>query len=113
MIIPVPISGGSDDLERRVSEGQHGITDLKESVRRLEQRVEKQALVLKAICSLLLERHVVSEADLLGRIQRLGEERSSEAARDCAACGRPMNLKHQKCLYCGAARRAASAIDLI
>lgn len=111
MIIPIP--GGSGDLEARVAEGQHSLSDLKDAVRRLEQRVEKQTLMLKAMCSLLLDRAAIAEADLLARVQKFAAEKTSESARTCPACGRTMNAKHNKCMYCGEARRAASALDLI
>jgi len=113
MIIPIPVPGGSGDLEAKVAEGQHTLSDLKDAVRRLEQRVEKQALMLKATCSLLLERKAISEADLLARIQQLAAEKNSEAVRTCSACGRTLNPKHNKCMYCGEARRVDSALDLI
>jgi ribosomal protein S27AE len=110
MFIPLP---GAGDFDSPVPDLQQSTTDLRDAIRRLEKRLERQSLVIKALGGLLIQGGAVTEEQLLVRIQQIGEERVSDAARVCPNCGRTMNAKHDKCLYCGGARKVQSALDLI
>jgi hypothetical protein len=89
-------------------------SNLRDAVADLERHVEKQASLLRALYSLLSERLGLTDAELLARFQEIDAGRGErEAAIMCAACGRPVNLRHNRCLYCGATRQVTSAFELI
>ena len=97
-----------------LADARRTISNFRDTVADLERHVEKQASLLRALYSLLSERLGLTDAELLARFQEIDAGRGErEAAIRCAACGRPVNLRHNRCLYCGATRQVTSAFELI
>jgi ribosomal protein L32 len=94
----------SDDARREIANLQAAVADLK-------RYVEKQGVILRAMFALLCERQHLTEADLLARFQLL--ETASTSTVVCKQCGRPISLKHNRCLYCGTLRQVESAFELL
>ncbi|MCY2994226.1 MAG: zinc ribbon domain-containing protein [Planctomycetota bacterium] len=105
-----------DPLTERtnLADARNKISSLRDAVADLERHVDKQATLLQAMYSLLSERLGLTEAELLARFQQIDAGRGeSNAAIMCAECGRPVDLRHNRCLYCGAARQVKSAFELL
>jgi hypothetical protein len=85
----------------------------KHEINELERRLDKLTLVNMALWELLQQKLGVQEQDLLAKIEeidlrdgKLDGKVGGGAASACAACGRVLNARHQRCLYCGAKKDA-------
>jgi len=87
------------------------------SVTQLEDRIDRMALVNMAMWSLIRDKTNLTEADLLERVKLIdlldGKEdgKATRTVSQCAACNRPMNPRHKKCIYCGKGRLIECAFD--
>jgi hypothetical protein len=97
----------------KVNEAQREIAKLRDTVKALERRSDKQAAVLRAVCQLLFEKIGIVEPELLAAIARIENDRANNAERDCGQCQRPMKVNSRKCLYCGHEVPIHSVFDLI
>lgn len=74
---------------------------------KLNSRIDALVLVNMAMWSLIQERLGLTDADLEGRIRELDlrdgrlDGRSTPQVSTCAACGRTLSIRHNRCLYCG------------
>lgn len=121
------IGGGFDPSDAyqaaAASQAQSSARSAQESMRHLEQRLERLTLVCEAMWSLLQEHTQLSEQDLLHRLDEMQQKHSqsnqtepansNEQRPACDNCGRTLNPRHDKCLYCGTPRPADSAFDLV
>ena len=111
--VPVPMPFGTPGEGRKLDEARGEIATLRDAVAELQRRVEKQAVLLRALFALLSERQGLTEAELLDRFRQAETERASAPAKMCSHCGRAVNLKHHRCLYCGEACTVGSAFELL
>src|SRR2546423_4428455 len=91
--------------------------DLREAVRELEGRVERQALVLRALFTLLMETTGLTEDDLLERVKLLAPlagvyARQAPPRRPCAKCGSSIGQRRNRCLFCGEEWQGGSAFGV-
>lgn len=98
---------------RQLDEARGDIAKLRDVVTDLQRQLDAQAALLRALFALLQETHGLTEAQLLDHFHRAVDERTAAPAKPCTACGRPVSLRHQRCLYCGADQPAASAFELL
>jgi hypothetical protein len=96
-----------------LEEAQKDIRLLREAVGDLQRRLEKQAVLLRALFTLLNERQGLTEAEVLDRFRRVEAERAGAPAQKCAECGRAVNQRIHRCFYCGAACEVESAFELL
>lgn len=82
---------------------------LEHRIERLQQSIEKLALVNAAMWSLLQDRTGLKDDELLNRMQQIDMQDgvadgriSPQGVQTCAKCQRPMSRKHERCMYCGA-----------
>ncbi|MFO0937487.1 MAG: hypothetical protein U0798_13330 [Gemmataceae bacterium] len=97
----------------KVNDAQREIAKLREQVKLLERRAEKQAAFIRAISSILFEKLGVIEPELLAAIARIENQRAEQPERACTHCKRTMKPGSKKCLYCGAEVPITSVFDLI
>ena len=89
----------------------------RQDVTRLEDRVDQLSLVCMAMWSLMRDKTALTEEDLLERVKRIDlldgveDGKATQTVSQCTACDRPMNPRHQKCIYCGNAKLIQSAFD--
>ena len=96
------------------AEAQRSLSSLRDVVADLQQHVKQQATLLRAMYSLLAERLGLTDAELLARFQEIDAQRGQRpAAVLCAECGKPIDLRHNRCLYCGATRQVTSPFELL
>jgi ribosomal protein L32 len=75
--------------------------------------VDKQAIVIRALFALLSEGESPSEAALLKRFREVEADWANAPAKMCSQCGRPVNLRHHRCLYCGDEYQVQSAFEFL
>ena len=109
----VPMFPLRDTDTSKVNDAQREIAKLREQVKLLERRTEKQAAFIRALCSLMFEKVGVVEPELLAAIARIENERAAQPERQCSKCTRNMKPGSKKCLYCGAEVPITSVFDLI
>jgi hypothetical protein len=105
----IPVSYDGDRLKDACRE----ITDLRETIGELQQRIDKQAVLMRAFFALVADRVAISEADLLERFREFALEKAITPAKRCNQCGRTINLKYNKCYYCDEPHRVRSAFELL
>ena len=91
-----------DDVERKASQSQHEVVELKAAVRQLVERVDRHALVIGVLKEMLLEGSATTEDDFLARLAQAATRKAEDKA--CGKCGKPISPKHNRCMYCGEAR---------
>lgn len=107
--------------QARVPSYQSGVRmeETRRDIQDLEQRLGKLTLICLALWSLVQEKTNLKEEDLLQRVQQIDlldgtqDGRITPQIAQCSQCGRVMNPRHQKCLYCGHPRLVISAFDAI
>jgi hypothetical protein len=96
-----------------LDEARADIRSLREAVADLQRRVEKQAVLLRALFALLGQKQDLTEAELLDLFRRVEADRASAPAKKCSQCGRAVNQKTLRCLYCGEACAVESAFEFL
>jgi hypothetical protein len=109
--VPVPLATAAD--RKKLDEAQGEIRALRDEVTDLQRRVQKQAVIVRALFAFLSAKQGLTEAELLERFRQVEAERASAQAKKCAHCGRAVNQRTQRCLYCGAASPVDSAFDFL
>ena|SRR5947209_436518 len=92
--------------------------ELRVAVRNLEGRLERQALVLRALFTLAAERLAITEDELLNRVRALAPAggmyaRPTPPRRPCPECGSTLGHRRNRCLFCGKEWQLASAFELL
>jgi hypothetical protein len=85
--------------ESDVSEVRRTVAELQETVKQLERRLEKQALLLQVLQGLVLQTHEMTEVEFL--VRQLQIERAIAPPKRCAHCGKVLSRKLNHCVFCG------------
>ena len=80
------------------------VAELKTALRQLQARVDRQSFVIQALKEMLLSTNKATEAEFLDRIANIAADRGDN--RTCKKCGKAMNPKNARCMYCGEAKPA-------
>jgi hypothetical protein len=96
-----------------LDEAERDLRALREAVADLHRRLEKQAVLVRALFALLSARQGLTEAELLDRFREVEAARPGAPPRKCPDCGRGVNQRTQRCIYCGAACEVESAFELL
>src|SRR5690348_5673846 len=91
-----------NEVEKKAVQSHSEVFELKATVRQLQSRVERQALVIKTLQDVLLAHAGLTEDQFLARLQQAAAEKAN--SNGCRKCGKPMSPKHAKCMYCGEVR---------
>jgi hypothetical protein len=97
------------ELDEAKSEGRA----LRETVAELQHCVAKEAVLERALFTLMSAKHGFTEAELLDRFRWVETEKPSIPAKKCAKCGRLVNQRTHHCLYCGAPCEVESAFEFL
>ena len=109
--------GTTSNHQQTGSTSSGGRTDTE--VQYLEDRLDRLSLICMAMWSLMQDKSALTEADLIERVKLLdlmdGKEdgKATRTVSKCAKCDRPMNRRHQKCIYCGHDKLIQSAFDAL
>lgn len=114
-----PYTFGMDTSSRpTTSSAPSGAADASD-LRYLEDRVNRLSLICMAMWSLLQDKTMLTEEDLMERVKMLdlmdGKEdgKATKTVSQCSRCDRPMNPRHKKCIYCGHGKLISSAFDAL
>lgn len=104
------ISQAEISASRAASDAAH----LGDKIQTLEKRIERLLLLNRAMWSVIEEQTGLTEADLTNRIEvqmEIAASTHQATARACPQCGRTLNPKQDRCLYCGTPRTYTSLFD--
>jgi hypothetical protein len=90
--------------------------DAEEQIKLLQKRVDRLALLCQTLWAFLQEDRLLTEQDLLEKMKEVEQHNGRQdgrtvQARPCGSCGRPLNPKQPKCIYCGAEKSSSSVFD--
>jgi hypothetical protein len=105
---PDPPSSGPGRFDDSGRESRN----LHELVWELERRVDRQAVLIRALFA-VLEAQGVGAPALEEAVARIEQDRAAGAPRPCVRCGRAMGRRQMTCVYCGQAREFESPFDLL
>jgi len=95
------------------------IGDVATYVRHIEERLDKLALVCRAMWSFLREATELTDQDLIERVKEIDlsdgklDGKVRKPIAKCPKCGRVMSSRHSRCIWCGAERSSADAFDQV
>jgi hypothetical protein len=92
------------EVARSASQSHSELIELQATVRQLQARVERHALVIQVLKDMLLAGNDAAEGDFLDRLEQANAHKVD--TKTCRKCGKAMSPKHARCMYCGAARPA-------
>jgi ribosomal protein L37E len=78
------------------------LVELQATVRQLQARVERHSLVIAALKDMLLSQPGITEDTFAQGMERAVRQKAEE--KNCRKCGKAMNAKHNRCIYCGEPR---------
>jgi hypothetical protein len=93
-----------NEIERKTSQSQNDLTELKAALRHLVARVDRQAVVIQALKDMVLATTENGEDVFLERLSQAVAQKADD--KSCRKCGKAMNPKQNRCMYCGEARPA-------
>ncbi|MBM4318823.1 MAG: hypothetical protein FJ125_02440 [Deltaproteobacteria bacterium] len=88
-------------------------------VQELEDKLDRLALVCRALWSLLQETQGLGEEHLYQRVRELDlldgqlDGRVRRTGRKCGQCQRVMSNRHNRCMYCGADALVETVFDTL
>ena len=120
-----PLRRPAMDMETSAStteayiEARRATRSVDELERELGEKVDRLALICRAMWELVRERNHLSEEDLLDKISEVdlsdgildGKVRTPQ--KRCSSCGKVLSRKHMRCYYCGAQELWDSAFDSV
>lgn len=77
------------------------------AVSELEDKVDSLSITCQALWELLRERNNVTEAELDSKVNEIdlrdgrSDGKMGGGGSSCAKCGRVLNKRHLRCMYCG------------
>jgi hypothetical protein len=98
---------GIAEAKAEAADAKDALNRYQQRVRELEFSVARMALATQALWELLRERVGISDAELLARITEIDLRDGAQDGRmtpiktSCPKCGRVMNSKSSRCIYCG------------
>ena len=111
------------DLQKRSASTPDAEFAARQTVQRevvaVDERLDKMALVMHAMWTLVSERMNISEGDLINRMTELdGQDgavdgRISKPQVRCGKCDAVVSRKFNRCLFCGEPYADGSALDTI
>jgi len=81
--------------------------DVRNALRELESRTDRQALTTMAIWALLSEKLGITEQELEDKINEIDlsdgklDGKVHVDTSTCTSCNRKLSKRHQRCMYCG------------
>lgn len=109
----------SDSAPRSDPQARQDATQARETAVELERRLEKLALLTRAMWTLVQERTGVTEDDLARRATEIdlldgrADGRASVRASMCTRCNRTVAARHPRCIYCGEERLTDTLFETV
>ncbi len=110
---PVPVPTEAPIDRNKLDDAERDIRSLRDSIAELQRRLEKQALLVRALFALLSTKHGLTEAELIERFREVEAAKAGAPPKKCPECGRGVNQRTHRCIYCGAAYEVESAFEFL
>jgi hypothetical protein len=97
------------EAQSEASRAKDEVATYRNRIRDLEFSLNRMALMSQAVWELVSGRLGISENELLSRVSEIdlrdgvADGRMTAKVSNCSACGRPVNTKRSRCIYCGTA----------
>jgi hypothetical protein len=91
-----------DEVESKVLQSGSELVELRAAVRQLQSRVDRNTLVIQVLKEMLLSQGGFREDEFADRLQHAAAQKAAD--KSCRKCGKPLNAKQNRCLYCGEPR---------
>jgi hypothetical protein len=111
--VPVPVPSESAADRNKLDEAKADVRALRDTVADLQRRLEKQAVLVRALFALLSAKQGLTEAELIDCFRAVEAARAAAPPRKCPDCGRGVHQRTHRCIYCGAARAVESAFEFL
>jgi hypothetical protein len=111
--VPFPVPGDTPGDRDKLDGTRVDVRSLRETITDLQRRLEKQAVLVRALFALLSAKLGLTEAELLDHFRSAEKERASATAKMCAHCGRAVHQRTHRCIYCGVAAEVESAFEFL
>ncbi|UCG82372.1 MAG: hypothetical protein JSW38_09240 [Dehalococcoidia bacterium] len=85
----------------------------------LEEKIDRLALICRAMWELLRESNNISEESLLRKVNEVDlldgsiDGKVRIPPKKCSHCGRTVSKRHMRCIYCGSTELFDSAFDTL
>jgi hypothetical protein len=85
----------------------------------LEEKIDRLALICRAMWELLRESNNISEESLLRKVNEVDlldgslDGKVRIPPKKCSKCGRTVSKRHMRCIYCGSEEFFDSAFDTL
>ena len=112
-LFPMLAPSGTLADRNTLDEAKAEIRSLREAMAELQRRVEKQAVLVRALFALLSGKHGLTEAELIARYREIEAARAGVQPKSCPECGRSVNQRTHRCIYCGATCEIESAFEFL
>ena len=112
-LFPMLAPSGTLADRNTLDEAKAEIRSLREAMAELQRRVEKQAVLVRALFALLSAKHGLTEAELVARFRDVELAKAGATPRKCPDCGRGVNQRTHRCIYCGAECEIESAFEFL
>lgn len=91
-----------DEVEKKVTQSGSELVELHAAVRQLQARVDRNSLVIAALKEMLLSQPGFTEDTFAKSLERAVAQKAAD--KNCRKCGKALNAKHNRCIYCGEPR---------
>jgi len=91
-----------DEVEKKVTQSGSELVELHAAVKQLQARVDRNSLVIAALKDMVLSQPGFSEDAFAQSLERAVAQKAADKA--CRKCGKALNAKHNRCIYCGEPR---------
>src|SRR5690349_13725138 len=113
LVLPMPVPAHDADQSKRLEDTRNDVARLRDTIAELRKRVDHQAVLLRTMFGLLQEKHGFTAADLLDRFRTDLAEHAKPSPKMCKNCGRAVNLKFHRCMYCETPQPVESVFELV
>ncbi len=110
--------GKFSEAQSTAEKAYQEVEKAREDIRKLEDKIEHLVIICQALWSFIREKEQLSEKDLEEKIKSFQSVASDDETQNvntkaCVECGRTINRKQAKCIYCGAEQPLNSIFDAI
>src|SRR5262245_56366361 len=92
----------ADEVEKRIRQSGSESIEVQAALKQLSARLDRHSLVIGVLKDMLLAQGGMNEDEFLERLENAARQKAND--RKCRKCGKAMNPKHNRCLYCGEQR---------
>ncbi len=110
---PVPVPAETPFDRNKLDDAEREIRSLRDSVAELQRRLEKQAVLVRALFAILSTKQGLTEAELVERFREVEAAKAGTPPKKCSECARGVNQRTHRCIYCGEASEVESAFDFL